>query len=132
MNERTMIVATTLTDLHKEPSFLAEMLRQVFNGMSVQVLEEQGLWCRVRMGDDGYEGWAYRPYLSDASTAIQATHRVTHVSAPVFIDERASRVRTRLMAGSDVRFVETDRTGGDVSRVQLAGGTGGWIPSSAI
>ena len=38
---RTMTVATNLTDLHVEPSFLSEMLTQVMNGVELEVLEEK-------------------------------------------------------------------------------------------
>ena len=36
-----LTVATNLTDLHREPSFLSEMLTQILNGMTMEVLEEQ-------------------------------------------------------------------------------------------
>ena len=35
------VVSTNLADLHKEPSFLAEMLTQVLNGTALEILEEQ-------------------------------------------------------------------------------------------
>src|SRR5690349_15913125 len=38
------IVATTLTDLHAEPSFLSEMLTQVMFGRELEVLEEHEKW----------------------------------------------------------------------------------------
>ena len=58
-----MIVATTLTDLHREPSWIGELMTQVVNGQELEVLEEKDKWARVRQ-PDGYTGWAYLPYLS--------------------------------------------------------------------
>src|SRR5829696_5864195 len=62
---KAMTVATNLTDLHVEPSFLSELLTQVTNGVTLEILEEKDKWVFVRQGD-GYLGWAYRPYLADA------------------------------------------------------------------
>ena len=68
----TRTVATNLTGLHAEPSFLSELLTQVTNGVQLDILEERGEWCFVRQ-TDGYTGWAYAPYLTD-ETAEPATH----------------------------------------------------------
>src|SRR4051794_34067903 len=94
-----VFVATNLTDLHREPSFLSEMHLQVFNGMSMGVLEEQEKWCRVRL-ENGYEGWAHRPFLT-----TDAAPRPTHiVSAPttMLLRERAYSLErlTRIPAGT--------------------------------
>ena len=71
---KQMIVAANLTDLHREPSFLSEMLTQVFNGTVLEILEEKDRWCFVRQ-TDGYQGWAHRPYLT-TPPAPAATHIV--------------------------------------------------------
>src|SRR5689334_3843902 len=41
---RTMTVATNLTDLHVEPSFLSELLTQVTNGVVLEILEQKEKW----------------------------------------------------------------------------------------
>src|SRR3989442_1574350 len=76
---KQMIVAANLTDLHREPSFLSEMLMQVFNGAVLEILEVKDRWCFVRQSD-GYQGWAHRPYLT-TPPAPAATHIVSSASA---------------------------------------------------
>ncbi|MCX7668821.1 MAG: SH3 domain-containing protein, partial [Anaerolineae bacterium] len=66
-----LYVATNLTGLYAEPSFLAEQLSELLNGQRLEVLREQERWCFVRQ-EDGYLGWAYRPYLT-AAAAPSAT-----------------------------------------------------------
>jgi len=91
-------VATNLTSMHAETSFLSEMTTQLSFGMHVEVLAEQGSWVYVRQ-DDGYLGWMYRPYLTDR-LAPEATHLVI---APVVevrrTPEATGVVLTRAMSG---------------------------------
>lgn len=117
-----LAVATNLTSLHREPSFLAEMLTQLLWGMEVEVLEEKERWVFVRCAD-GYLGWTYRPYLGE--TLPQAP---THlVAAPVSLMRAqpgtdASLV-SRLFAGTAVRVHEVQ---GDWARVEAH--VSGWVP----
>jgi gamma-D-glutamyl-L-lysine dipeptidyl-peptidase len=98
-------VATNLTDLHKEPSFLAEMLTQMLPGTELEILEQQDRWCFVRQRD-GYLGWAHTPYL-DELDASQPTHvvqaPVTHLQSKASDDAPAV---TALLAATPVRVVE--------------------------
>jgi hypothetical protein len=57
----TRVIATNLTDLHVEPSFLSEMLTQVTNGTALEILEERDKWSFVRQRD-GYMGWHTRGF----------------------------------------------------------------------
>ena len=112
------VVATTLTDLHKEPSFLTELLTQVTNGAELEVLKTDGEWCHVRQLD-GYEGWAYRAYLADASEAVTTTHLVCDAALGLFASKECSGVPvTRLPIGMAVRVEEQ---AGDRARIKLAG-----------
>lgn len=76
------IVATNLTDLHAEPSWLAELKTQVMNGVPLDILEDGEKWCRVRQAD-GYEGWAFKAYLAD-HVEPTATHWVAATSTNLF------------------------------------------------
>jgi cell wall-associated NlpC family hydrolase len=116
---RTMSVATNLTDLHVEPSFLSELLTQVTNGVRLEILEEKDKWAFVRQAD-GYLGWAYRPYLTDA-TPLEPTHIVCTPVAAVYAEQYDGPVPvTRLLGGTRVSVtVESDgwarvRPAGDV------------------
>ena len=88
---RSMTVSTNLTGLYAEPSWLAEMLSQLFYGWKLEVLEEREQWVLVRQLD-GYLGWVYLPYLTD-HPAPDPTHLVI---AP------ASYVRTECPSGSQI------------------------------
>jgi gamma-D-glutamyl-L-lysine dipeptidyl-peptidase len=124
-----MFVATNLTDLHREPSFLSEMLCQIFNGMSMTVLEEQEKWCHVRM-EDGYEGWAHRPFLTD-SPAPSATH-ITHKS-PVIRSEPnpAAPTISRLSMGTRI-YVEDSTDGWSLVRPAGEMIPLGWVTNGAL
>jgi cell wall-associated NlpC family hydrolase len=117
-------VATNLTDLHKEPSFLSELLTQVTNGVALNVLKEEGKWCFVRQSD-GYEGWAYAPFLVSTS-APQATHLVSAPQAHLYAQPAETKTLTRLLAGTAVRVAKEED---GWCRVELAGDRigSGWI-----
>jgi cell wall-associated NlpC family hydrolase len=123
----TKFVATNLTDLHAEPSFLSEMLTQVTHGIELKILEQRDKWCRVRQSD-GYEGWAYNPFLA-AAPAPRVTHLVAAPSAPVYSEPKASSDSlTRLAIGTEIEVVENQD---GWSLVQPVGGMlpKGWVES---
>jgi len=110
---KIMYVATNLTDLHAEPSFLSELLTQVTNGVELEILEEQEKWCRVRQRD-GYEGWAYMPYLTDQKPIVP-TH-IANLTQSLFDSSDPGPPRTSLVIGTAVRVIETK---GNWSRVRF-------------
>src|SRR5581483_12092826 len=125
-----LFVATNLTDLHREASFLSEMLTQVLYGMSCELLEEQGKWCRVRM-EDGYEGWAHRPFLTD-QVPQTPTHLVTVQQAPIYAEPApAEHVSSRLLCGTHVS-VDDERN--EFLHARPAGTMlpMGWVPKLAM
>jgi len=110
-------VATNLTDLHKEPTFISELLTQVTNGVALEVLKQQDeKWCYVRQ-KDGYEGWAYAPFLTETS-GPEPTHILAHRVQTMHAEPREANHFTRLLAGTKVRLVETK---GIWHRIELAG-----------
>jgi gamma-D-glutamyl-L-lysine dipeptidyl-peptidase len=102
----TMYVATNLTDLHAEPSFLSELLTQVTNGVELTILEERDKWCRVRQ-TDGYEGWAYKLYLTDEPP--RAPSQMLQTTADLHARPgMPSRIATTLVGGTRVSVLETE------------------------
>jgi cell wall-associated NlpC family hydrolase len=123
-------VATNLTDLHVGDGFLTELLTQVTNGLTLEVLEEKGRWHFVRQSD-GYLGWAYQPYLTTESVPT-ATHMVETPIVPVYDSlpvVNALEPATRLLAGTRVRVLEYAKEQAPWARVQPAGQSipGGWV-----
>lgn len=98
-----MTVATHLTGLYTAPSWQAELQSEMLFGWQVEVLEEQGDWCRVRQMD-GYLGWAYRPFLRRQPSPFP-THLVT---APVGLLHREARtsaaIEGRVLGGTAVQI----------------------------
>ena len=125
---RMLTVATNLTGLYAGASSLAEMLSQLVNGASLEILMERDNWAFVRQ-TDGYLGWAFLPYLQ-AEPAPPATHLV---SAPVSILRAApsadAPIVTRVLGGTAVR---ADEQAHSHARLLLAGGLAGWAPTSDL
>jgi len=121
-----LAVATHLTSLHREPSFLAEMLTQLLWGTAVEVLEERERWVFVRC-PDGYLGWTYRPYLGEALPAVP-THMV---AAPVALvraqPEAAAPLVSRIFAGT---YLGVGEVVGKWAKVQAH--VQGWVPTEAL
>lgn len=59
----TVIVGAAIAPLHAQPSAGSEQVSQRLAGHRLTVLEERESWLRVR-GDDQYDGWVHRGYLS--------------------------------------------------------------------
>ncbi len=144
-----LTVATNVTGLYLQPSFLAEMVGQLLNGGTVDLLQQQDRWAFVSVpgqasGEAGYLGWAYRPYLTDA-----VTHAPTHiVCEPVSLlraaPEDVAPLLTRVLGGTAVAIGEETKRQGDKGdglrdvtvspyhRVTLAGGLSGWVPATHL
>lgn len=119
-------VATNLTSLHREPSFLSEVLSQLLWAAPVEVLEEREKWAFVRCAD-GYLGWTYRPYLT-----LQGLPQPTHLVAVPAVrlrvaPQRDAALAGRLFAGSPVAVVATQ---GDWAYLEHP--LRSWLPLEAL
>ena len=125
-------VATNVTDLHTEPSFLSELLTQILNGDSLEILEERGDWCYARQ-DDGYLGWVYSSYLEGAGDdAPDANYWVTAPVARLLDEPRAEAgIGTGLLCGTAVHAEELRAKW---AYVKPAGGRlpAGWMPAADL
>jgi gamma-D-glutamyl-L-lysine dipeptidyl-peptidase len=65
-----MWVRSTIAPLLAEPRISSEQISQRVRGHAVTVLESRGDWLRVR-GEDQYEGWIHRGYLTVDAGAVQ-------------------------------------------------------------
>ena len=127
---RLCTVATNLTSVHDGTSFLAEMVTQMLNGVAVEVLWEEKNWGFVRL-PDGYLGWTYLPYLTEAP-APMPSHLVTEpVSLLRTLPGGDAALVTRVLGGTAVCAREEDAAPGWQS-VVLAGGWQGWLPAGDL
>lgn len=60
--------------MRSQPSHRAEMVNQLLEGDTFQLLEQQEEWSRVRCDFDGYEGWVdnrqWQPYDGEANLSV--------------------------------------------------------------
>lgn len=127
----TLFVAANLTDLRREPTFHSELLNQVYNGTGMTVLEEKDKWARVKLIGDGYEGWAYRPYLTEHPPG-KSTHVVAGLSTGVYAEADAGAVHKSLLLGGTEICVVDQRN--DWCRIQPAGQMvpPGWVKADTL
>ena len=125
-----LAVATNLTGLYAKPSFLAEMLSELLNGWGVEVLLEQERWCFVRQ-DDGYLGWAYRPYLAQHPTVSPPPTHVVCEPVSLLRNDPApgAALVTRILGGTHVSARKSDA--GWIN-LTLGGGQEGWTSADEL
>lgn len=121
-------VATNLAGYYAQPDFGSELVSQVLNGWTLELLDERDRWCFLRQ-PDGYLGWVLRGYLSDAPPPAP-THLV---AAPItlVLSEPAlgAPLVTRVPGGSAVAAQPAE---GNWNRIALAGGKAGCVPVSSL
>jgi cell wall-associated NlpC family hydrolase len=125
-----MFVATNLTDLHREPSFLSEMFVQVLNGERLEVLEEQEKWCRVQWSG-GYEGWAHKQYLT-AETAPAPTHIISALFTKIHAEPDIVAPKISCLMGGTMIAVQESMSG--LSHVRPCGSMlpEGWVQNGSL
>jgi cell wall-associated NlpC family hydrolase len=122
----SLAVGSNLTSVHTATSFGAEMSSQIVFGEKVEVLEEQGRWVYVRQMD-GYLGWTYKPYLTEA-----ALPEPTHIVLAPAVELRAeadphAAVLSRSFCGTRVK-VEATKNGW----ARVAANVTGWMPLAEL
>jgi cell wall-associated NlpC family hydrolase len=125
---RPMAVAANLTGLYAQPSWLAEQVSQMLDGQPLELLQEEGRWAFVRQAD-GYLGWAYRPYLTDAPPPA-ATHLVVAPVAELHdAPQPGAPLAGRVLGGT---AVHVDTVKGAWAQLTLASGRQGWLPTADL
>jgi cell wall-associated NlpC family hydrolase len=119
-------VGVNLTSLHKSTSFGAELTNQMVFGEKVEVLDEKARWVYVRQ-PDGYLGWTYRPYLTDA-----ALPEPTHLLLAPAVELRSlpaadGPIVTRLFSGTRLTVNALKK-----GWAQVTANKTGWLPLSDL
>ena len=74
------VIATAVAPVHKEASFLSEMVSQGLMWEPVMILSKRNNWCQVIMEDE-YEGWVHNSVLSEyhihSKNSLTLTSRYT-------------------------------------------------------
>lgn len=121
-----MTVSTNLTGLYEKPTFGMPLSSELCFGTELEILDQEGNWVFTRQ-KDGYLGWAYKPYLTEAAIP-QATH---------FIISPSVELRTMPNEGSEIFSRAVSGTGITVEDVHdqwslISANKKGWVPSSAL
>jgi hypothetical protein len=125
---KPLTVGTNISSLHAEPSFRSEMVSQLLNGCSVELLLERDRWAYVRQAD-GYLGWTYGPYLT-AAPAPDPTHIVCEpVSLLYEAPDSNAPLVSRVVSGTAVHVTAEEATWACLS---LAGDLEGWGPATDL
>jgi hypothetical protein len=59
----TATVCSPIAPMHSEPRIASQMISQQVAGHTVDVLDDEGDWCRARAAD-GYDGWMHTGFLA--------------------------------------------------------------------
>ncbi len=125
-NLPSMNVLTNLTGLYAKPTFGMPLSGELYFGTKLEVLEEKDRWVFTRQ-DDGYLGWAYKPYLSDSMNKT-STHLITSPVIELHIEPDVnSEVLTRVVSGTGVTVQENNG-----AWAKIIANKNGWVRSSAL
>jgi hypothetical protein len=69
-----VIVRATIAPMHAEARVSSPQVSQQLAGHVVTVLATEGDWLRIR-GEDGYEGWMHRGYVTEPSPSLTSPDR---------------------------------------------------------
>lgn len=67
---RYAITLEAAVPMRKEAAESSEMVSQLLFGETIQRLEEQECWVRIRHLNDGYEGWISRKMVTDIDSSL--------------------------------------------------------------
>jgi len=123
---RQAVVLPAVAPVHKEPSFISEMISQALMWETVKIQEAYENWYKIKM-EDGYEGWLHSFYL-EFSKSLKVEHTfVTDRSVPVFYEiDQLSSPAALLSYGTYLPIAEkTD----DYLKIYLPDGKIGYMKS---
>jgi len=123
------VVTAALAPLHWEPAVSAPRVSEALHGESLEILERQGDWIRVRAPDE-YVAWLHAGYVATgpAEWAHDWAERATARSVAAEIQTPDGR--RRLPTGARLALRRARRGGGGT--VELASGEVGAVAGGAV
>lgn len=97
------ICSVTVAPVRAEASDRAEIVTEILFGESVDILEVNKNWTRIKMHYDGYEGWMDTKQIRPVADEILAKRKVTVVTED-FASVLMNDGKTLLSMGSEVEF----------------------------
>lgn len=121
---RLLAVATNLASLRREPSWEAEQMNQLLSGSQVELLLEQDAWAYIRQAD-GYLGWLYRAYLTEAPPPAPTHLLYAPVGEVRAAPDTGAGLIGRLLMGTRVTVTAVQSDWAQINH-------GGWLPLSFL
>ena len=77
-----LYVIIPVADMREKPAHDSEIVSQVYFSESVQILEDQGKWVKIKNNVDEYQGWIEKealcsrkdPYLAGSGKTLAKVH----------------------------------------------------------
>lgn len=77
MSTNSVIGLAAVAPVYREPDLRAEQVTQLVLGETGRILEGDGVWRRVRLELDHYEGWVHRGYVLETDHEVARAWRET-------------------------------------------------------
>jgi len=121
---RQAVILPAVAPVHKEPSFISEMISQALMWESVKIQEAYENWYQIKM-EDGYDGWIHSFYF-EFRKSIKVEHIfVTDRSVPIFYEkDQLSSVVALLSYGTYLPIAER---ADDYLKIYLPDGKTGYM-----
>ncbi len=121
---RQAVILPAVAPVHKEPSFISEMISQALMWETVKIQEAYENWYQIKM-EDGYDGWIHSFYL-EFRKSLKVEHTfVTDRSVPVFYEkDHLSSLAALLSYGT---YLPIDEKTEDYLKIYLPDGKTGYM-----
>ena len=121
---RQAVILPAVAPVHKEPSFISEMISQALMWETVKIQEAYENWYQIKM-EDGYDGWIHSFYL-EFRKSLKVEHTfVTDRSVPVFYEiDQPNSLAALLSYGT---YLPIDEKTDDYLKIYLPDGKTGYM-----
>ena len=93
----------TIIDLHKKPSIKSEIVTQMIFGDSFSITKRSKKWLKVRIKEDGYNGYVKNRKFSKF---LKPTHKVHTLKSVVFKNSNKIKKINEISFGSKLKITE--------------------------
>ena len=124
-----MLTNVSVASVYKEASFKSETTTQTFLGESLDILEEQAQWIRVRL-EDGYEGWVAKFFVVNKPESWNSQSFYHQGAAVAWIYQSPDRQSGSIRDITILSKLPVLERQGDWVQVLLPDGLSGWVENN--
>jgi gamma-D-glutamyl-L-lysine dipeptidyl-peptidase len=125
------VVTAALAPLHREPALSAPRVSEALHGESLEILERQGDWIRVRAPDE-YVAWLHAGYVATGPAEWEHDWAERATARSVAAEIQTADGRRRLPTGARLVLRRARKRGGGGGTVELATGEAGAVAGGAV